>query len=408
MTSSLKSQQKNLPRKPGVYFFKDALGKIIYIGKATILKTRVASYLRSDIDKKTFQLVQNASKIDHIITPSALEALFLEAELIKKHKPKYNIKQKDDKTNVYLIITDETFPRLEITRPTNLHKYKIKESFGPFQSKKELEQALKILRRIFPYHSDKNMKKPCFHHQIKLCPGPCANAISKTEYLKNINNLKAIFKGKKTRIIQQLTRRMKKLSQAKKFEKAAILRDTLYALKTHRDITLAKKTTKDFKVIQNIPKRLEAYDISNIAGKLAVGSMVVYTYGRADKIEYRKFKIKYQEEKPNDIAMLKEVLNRRFRNNWQRPSVIFIDGGIGQIRAAIEVLRSLNLKIPVISAAKGPDRKGFRIFKSHQNTNIDRNLLKEASAEAHRFAIAYHRHLRNKNFISQKTERRGK
>jgi excinuclease ABC subunit C len=397
--SLIQNQQKKLPKSPGVYIFKDKAKKIIYIGKATVLKTRVASYFRSDIDLKTSNLMKNAYSLNYKDTESALEALFLEAELIKKHKPFYNIKQKDDKTNVYLVITDEEFPRLELTRPTALHRFKIKKSYGPFQSKKELAQALKILRRIIPYHSSQNMKKPCFHYQIKLCPGPCAGVISKKDYLKNINKLSQIFEGKKVRVIKNLEKEMKKLSKIQEFEKAAILRDTLFALKNHRDINFSSKDPIKWKIVKNIPKRLEAYDISNISGKQAVGSMIVFHWGRADKTEYRKFKIRYTQETPNDTAMLKEVLERRFNNNWERPSVIFIDGGMAQIRAAIEVLRSLNLKIPVVSAAKGPSRKNFRLFKSHKNLAIDRDLLKQASVEAHRFAITYHRKLRNKEFL---------
>ncbi|MBD3244509.1 MAG: hypothetical protein GF335_00770 [Candidatus Moranbacteria bacterium] len=399
MNKTLQDQQKKLPKTPGVYFFLDKKKTIIYIGKASVLRTRTAAYFRDDLDLKTAQLMKNARDIKYVKSQTALEAMFLEARLIKKHQPQYNIKQKDDKSNTYLIITNEEIPRIEITRPTALHNFKIKESFGPFQSKKELEQALRILRKIFPYHSEKNFKKPCFHFQIGLCPGPCAGAISKKDYLKNIRNLSTIFKGGKKRIINRLEKRMRILSKNKNYEKAAVLRDTIAALNNHRDIQISQKDSINWKVVSDIPKRLEAYDISNISGKFATGSMVVFNFGRPDKTEYRKFKIKTLD-KPNDTAMLKEVLKRRFNNAWERPSVIFIDGGLAQIRAASEVLRSLNLRIPLISVAKGAYRKGFRVFKSHKNLNVNAELLKEASQEAHRFAINYHRNLRDKNFLA--------
>lgn len=395
---SLKLLQKKLPRSPGVYIFKNAAGEIIYIGKASILRTRVAAYFRKDVDTKTAQMVASARSLDHIPTETALEALFLEARLIRKHLPLYNIRQKDDKTNAYLVITDEQFPRVEITRPTALQNFKIKKSYGPFISKRELMSALKILRRIFPYHSDKSMLKPCFHFQIGLCPGPCAGAINRKDYQRNIKSLTLIFEGKKQSIERRLDREMKALSKTHQFEQAAAIRNTLYSLKHIRDINLAREEAVDWKVISDIPKRIEGYDISNISGRLAVGSMVVFTYGRRDAQEYRKFRIR-MENTPNDTAMLQEVLRRRFHNDWDRPSVIFVDGGLGQLRAAMAELKRMRIHIPIVSAAKGPDRKGFRVFKSRENIEISRELLKEVSAEAHRFAISYHRKLRSKEFL---------
>lgn len=394
----LKSQQLKLPRVPGVYIFKDKAGTVLYVGKATVLRTRVAAYFRPDVEPKIAQLVQRATRLDHLETDSTLSALFLEASLIKKYQPLYNSRQKDDKSGTYLVITDETFPRLEITRPTALQKYKVKKSYGPFASKKELGEALKILRRIFPYHSAPTFGKPCFHYQIGLCPGPCARAITKKDYMKNITSLMQIFAGKKIRIEKMLEREMLAMSKAQNFEAAARLRDTLAAIKNHRDITFAAADNIDWKVVTDIPRRLEAYDISNISGEHAVGSMVVFTYGRKDPAEYRKFRIK-SINSPDDTGMLKEMLLRRFRNDWPRPALIFIDGGIGQLRAAREVISRLHLKIPVVSAAKGPNRSGFKIFKSRPDLAINRDLLKEASYEAHRFAINYHRRVRQKSLL---------
>ncbi|MBD3238476.1 MAG: hypothetical protein GF332_02460 [Candidatus Moranbacteria bacterium] len=396
---SLKKQQLKLPKSPGVYFFKNKKGRILYIGKATLLRTRIAAYLKDDVDIKTKLLIENATKIDFQQTDTALEALFLEAELIKKHQPFYNIRQKDDKSNAYLVITDEQFPRIEIARPTTLIKHKIKKSYGPFRSKKELEQALKILRRIFPYHSDKNMNRPCFYHQIGLCPGPCAGAITAKDYRKNIKNLSIIFEGGKKRIVAKLKKQMQKHSKTEQYEKAAGIRDTLLALENHRDIE-AGKDSFNWKVIEDVPKRLEAYDISNISGKYATGSMVVFTYGRADKTQYRKFKIRNFND-PNDPGMIKEIIARRLNNDWERPSVIFIDGGLGQLRAVTEVLKARNLKIPVVSAAKGADRKAFRVFSTNKKLKINRDLLKQAAQEAHRFAIGYHRKLRERGFLKK-------
>ena len=427
---SLLEQQKKLPKTPGVYLFKgagdessgikngagkDAEGKgaknkVLYVGKASVLRTRVASYLRDNVDAKTAQLVKRAVKIDYIQTDTALEALFLEAKLIQKFQPMYNIRQKDDKSNVYLVVTKEKFPRLEITRPTALHKFPIQKSFGPFRTKYELEQALKILRRIFPYHSDRRLDRPCFHYQLKLCPGPCAGAVDAKTYRKNIRNLTLIFEGKKTRILSRLKKEMQILSKAQEFEKAAAVRDTLAALGNLKDIQLKKQETIQWKMAGDLPPRLEAYDISTLGGDFSVGGMVVFTFGRKDPAEYRKFKIRRKELRsrvkragengPDDTGMLREVLERRFNNDWPRPNVIFIDGGLTQIRAANEVLRTLGIKIPIVSAAKGPDRKGFKIFKTHKNLTVNRELLAEASAEAHRFAIRFHREVRGKGKLN--------
>jgi excinuclease ABC subunit C len=325
----------------------------------------------------------------------------LEAELIKKFQPHYNIKQKDDKTSTYLIITNEPFPRLLISRPTALHAFSIKKSYGPFYSKNELEQALKILRSIFPYHSDKSFKHPCFHYQIGLCPGPCAGKISRADYQKNIHRLILILEGKRDLVRKRLEKKMKALAKEEKFEQAITLRYTVFALKNLKDIFLSQKGAVSFKTVQGIPDRLEAYDISNLAGDFAVGSMVVFSYGKKDLAEYRRFKIR-KKQTPDDPAMLREVLERRFHHSWPKPNLIFMDGGLIQLRAAQQVIKKDKLRIPVVSAAKGPSRKGFRIFKSQKNIPINKELLIEASAEAHRFAIAYHRQLRNKKWLKLK------
>lgn len=402
MTIMKPNEIKNLPHSPGVYIYKNKSGEIIYIGKATSLKNRVGSYFVGAHDTKTEKLVSQIYNLDYKITDTVLEALILESNLIKKHQPKYNIQQKDDKSFSYFILTNDQFPRFIILRQTDLEDNKqiIKHQFGPYISKKQMLIALGILRKIFPFHALKQKTESgCLDFQIGRCPGPYADKISVVDYNKNIRGIKMILEGKKNGLIKKMEQEMKELSKQQEFEKAALLRNKIFALQHIQDIALISEDKKLTDKTEDF--RIEAYDISNISGQFAVGSMVVAVNGEMDKSQYRKFKIKTVEGS-NDVGMMKEVLTRRFNNPWTMPQLILLDGGKGHLNMGRKVLDSLNLKIPVVGVAKGPTRKKLelhahfynqkdKVIKTLQNDQMIGNIMDEA----HRFAITYHRKLRS-------------
>lgn len=426
---------KSLPSSPGVYVFRDRNKNILYIGKATNLRERVGSYFKNNLENRPVVFA-----IDQIVdievkkTDSVLEALILEANLIKKFQPKYNVEGKDDKSFSYVVIAKEEFPRVLILRETELPltrpakaghplpgKGEGDKAYGPYTSKKNLEVALKIIRKIFPFHSGKQKtEKGCLEYQIGLCPGPYAGEVSRTDYAKNIRGIKMILEGKKNSLIKKLEKEMQEYSKNQEFEKAGEMRNKIFALRHIRDVALISGRDENFQIpnsksqinskfrIRNSKFRTEAYDISNISGQYATGSMVVFENGEPNKNEYRKFKIKTVQG-ANDVGMMKEVLLRRFQNNWRRPDLILLDGGVGHLNMGEAVLKGLQSKIPIVAVAKGPTRKifNFKFLISNQfrisNDPIskklkalieDRNLVKRIMDEAHRFAILYHRKLR--------------
>ena len=414
MSSKLDKKVNNLPDKPGVYFFKDNHGEIIYVGKAGSLKRRVKSYFARAGDRKTEALVAEADDLETRETPSVLEALILEAEFIKKLKPKYNVKDKDDKSFIYVGITKEDYPKPILIRGHELDakRFALSAVFGPFTSASTLREALKILRGIFPWSECRpNQGRPCFYYGIKKCLGVCIGKISKKDYQKNISGLKLFFSGKKTQIIKNLEREMKEASKSHEFERAADNRNRIYALNHIHDISLIKKDDyadyKNYNIQKyNVMGRIEGYDISNISQKLAVGSMIVFEEGSPKKSEYKKFRIKQTEA--GDVPMLHEILARRFKNNWPRPDIILIDGGEAQVNVAEKVLKANKLNIPVIGIAKGISRKNDRFVFDYKNQELKRiiktfeNLFKQTRDEAHRFAIGYHRSLRKIKRIDKK------
>lgn len=421
----LKNKIKKLPKSPGVYLMKNAEGKIIYIGKATSLRSRVANYFVRPHDSRIEKLVAEITNIDYKKTPTVIEALILEANLIKKHLPKYNIKEKDDKSFLYVIFTEEEFPRLILLRghetkkiqnskgknKNYTSKLKIKKLFGPFTSASSLRAALDILQKIFPYRNCATFpKRPCLQYHLKRCGAPCVNLISGQEYRKNIKNLILFFEGKKEKIIKNLKREMTKASQKENFEKAAQLRNQIFALEHIQDVAIItndKLQMTNYKNIINIFGRIEGYDISNISGTSATGSMVVFENGKPNKNEYRKFKIKTLST-PNDVAMMKEIIKRRLAHEeWARPNLILVDGGWGQINAVREILADYKLKIPVLGIAKGFNRKQDRVIYDKENLELKRvveqykNLLLQVRDEAHRFAQNYHKMLRRKKLLKE-------
>lgn len=386
--ATLISKIKRFPDTPGIYIMRDSHRKPLYIGKASSLKRRVLSYFQRPQETRIEQMLSQVQNIDIQKTDSVIEALFLENDLIKKYKPKYNVKLKDDKTFLGIFITKEDWPRVMPARITQ--KLPKGEFYGPFPSTGQVREALQIIRKIFPFRvSCSPMSgKACFEYHLGMCPGVCAGKLTKEEYNKTIKQIKLFLKGQKKSVIKELEKEMRLAAKSTDFEKAAKIRDRIFALKHLQDVALIKED--DILHPEDIPARIEAYDISNISGSFSVGSMVVFTEGLIDKSQYRKFKIK-SVEGSDDIASLKEIVSRRLdHTEWSYPEIILVDGGKGQVNGVQEILKSRRINIPVVGIAKGPDRNKDEIIGA-ENLSTDKMLLLRVRDEAHRFAIEYYR-----------------
>ncbi|MBI5221073.1 MAG: GIY-YIG nuclease family protein [Candidatus Liptonbacteria bacterium] len=415
MPNITRIQVNKLPTKPGVYFMRDAKKRLLYIGKAVNLKRRVASYFQRPQESRLEHMVKQIARIEYRLTDTAIEALILEAELIKKLQPPYNILERDDKSFLRVVITKEDFPRVLLVREkeliardnksnrSNKSHVPLLASFGPFTSGSAIRAALRILRRIFPYslHPTPYSLHParhCFDHQIGLCPGTCIGAISKTEYRKTIRSLIRFFRGKKKVITREYEREMKIAARRLDFERAAELRRKVFALRHIQDVAVIKDEVSSQKSKVKSSYRIEGYDISNISGMSAVGSMVVFENGEPAKNKYRKFRIRTVRGS-NDVAMLREVILRRLRHTeWPDPDLILVDGGLAQVNAARAALKHLGKQIPVVGLAKGPERKRTDIYGAIP-AGTDKQTLIRIRDEAHRFAISYHRKLRGRSFL---------
>ncbi len=430
---SIQIKNNQLPDEPGVYFYYDTKDKPLYIGKATSLKKRVGSYFTKAHEERIELLVSEIARIDYIETPTVIEALVLEANQIKKYKPPYNILQRDDKSFLYLVITNEDFPKPVLMRGQELERlgvnpFSIKMTkkaeqkflwvFGPYTSGRNLRIALELVRKIIPWStcehpSVSGRDKACFNFHIRRCPGVCTGVISKTEYRKVIRKLILFFEGKKGQILKQMVREMKKASKELRFEDAQNIKRNIFALEHIQDVSLVTKedTLPYFSETESsyisVMGRIEGYDISNISGTSAVGSMVVFEAGKPAKGEYRKFKIKTVKG-ANDIACLDEMIRRRLARAekmyqaWPLPEIMVIDGGKGQVNCARLLLEEFGLDIPVIGLAKGFDRKQDRLVYNSADLELGRvasnnkELFQRVRDESHRFAIKYHRVVRSK------------
>ncbi|PIP23872.1 MAG: hypothetical protein COX90_00655 [Candidatus Nealsonbacteria bacterium CG_4_10_14_0_2_um_filter_38_17] len=444
-----KDQIERLPASPGVYYLKNRR-KILYIGKASNIRERVKTHFQQPSYRDNI-FIEQITKIGYLKTVSEIEALILEANLIKKYQPKYNVMWRDDKNYFWVALTKEDFPQIFIThQPTvssSLHlvsripgrkntKYKIQDTryVGPFVDGKSLKQALKILRKVFPYRTCRNFpKKPCLWYHLDRCPAPCLTksdlakqipisfAKMKDEVQRNTKAILGIIQGKRLKVLKKLKKGMKKLAQEKEFEKAAKIRDQVFSLEKvlanakifGQALSLKSDYIKTEKLLSKIfderkfISRIEAYDISNIQGKTAAGSMVTFINGLPDKNFYRKFKIRLLES-PNDVAMIEEVLSRRFKHlEWGLPDLILIDGGKAQLNVVVKSkLKSPNFKkIKIIALAK---RKNELFIESKKKSVFLKilprevfNLILQLRDEAHRFARKYHHKLKKKDTFSK-------
>ncbi|MEK7650602.1 MAG: GIY-YIG nuclease family protein [Patescibacteria group bacterium] len=403
-------QLKLLPNTPGVYLFKHAR-EILYIGKATDLRNRVKSYSGKDLHATRgewlVKMMQEATRVAYRKTDSVLEALILEASLIKKYQPKYNAKEKDDSSFYFVVITKEKYSRVLLVRGKDLVKteYKNSKIFGPFPHSSEIRTAMKLIRKIFPFRDKCKPNPPagggkaCFNYQIGLCAGVCNGAISQPDYQKIIKQLKLFFAGKKKSLLKNLQQEMKDLAQTQKFEQAELVKKRLFALQHIQDVALIKSENINLADQNNSQKkfRLEAYDVAHLAGQSAVGVMVVLENGEFNPNQYRKFKLR--EAKPgDDLAGLREILERRFNHpEWRLPDLLVIDGGKTQLNLAKKVLQENNLQnIKLVSVVKDERHKAREILGDKISAREQEKVIIKINHEAHRFAIAYHRKKRRK------------
>ncbi len=404
----------NLPDSPGVYFFKDNQGNILYIGRATSLRDRVRSYFSSDLiatrGPLLVDMITKSHTVEYTETDSVLEAIIMESNEIKRYLPYYNTKEKDNKSFNFVIITDEEFPRIILVRERIIDdlEYKIKYKFGPYTDNSLLKEALRIIRKIFPFRDEKAVIKyqESFYQSIGLSPNT-GNPEAKREYQKNIRNIVLFLQGKKNELIKTLEKEMSEYSKNMEFEKANEIKKTLYAISHIQDISLIKteKNTNDKDGF-----RIEAYDIAHMSGKNTVGVMVVSIEGDLDKSQYRKFKIKI--DKNDDAGGLREILSRRFTHNeWKFPNLIVIDGGLGQLNTAKEIIDSVEKidenvennqkKIDIVSVVKDKSHKPDHFLGDEKIIEKYKKEILSINAEAHRFAITYHKDLRKKSFLGK-------
>jgi excinuclease ABC subunit C len=383
----LKNQAKKLPLNPGVYLFIGKKDEILYVGRTVSLRKRVQNYFRNDIDSRIKEMVSRAVRLKYFKTQNLLEAIVLEANLIKKYWPKYNIKDRDNRSFIYIVIPPADYSRPLIIRGREIEKFyptgkkggvKI---FGPYQSLTLIKSALRIIRRIFPYSVCKiNSGKACFDYQIGLCPGACVGAISKEDYQKNIKNIALLLAGKSKALIKKL----KKENPGKAKSLAHIEDAALIA-------------SENFLPIGGF-SRIEGYDISHLAGKETYGSMVVFINGEASKKDYRLFKIK--EFFPNDdLRALKEIILRRLNHGeWPLPDLMLIDGGKPQIDFISKSLNNIGRNISLVGISKYQNDKlifpaGAKNNFKELTTSAKETLIKIRN-EAHRFAISASRRAR--------------
>ena len=416
----------NIPQSSGCYLFKNEKGQIIYVGKSKFLPKRVKSYFQKNHkDKKTTFLVNEIRDVDFMTTDDESQALLLEDELIKTHKPKYNIKAKDDRSRRWFItLSDEEFPRLLVCNPSNFSGHILLES----TSSNTCYEIYKMVHDIFNLRSCsydlteenilKEKFKTCLEFHLNRCNAPCVSNIQKFSYLKIVSEMKDVFSFQFDKVRNSLRRYMKHYSEQMEFEKAqdiknrmSVVDDLQNKMETFR-VRRYNNIAREFKEslgLLNVPSLIEAFDNSHTAGDCQVSALVRYKNGKTDKSNYRKFNIKTVEG-PDDYASFTEVLNRRFKRlldeKQELPSLVVIDGGKGQLGVAKKVFESLGLlsSIDLISISKNDKHQSQTIHTIDGSSfDIPRNefgfLLAEVQNEVHRFVITFHRQKRSKKVI---------
>ncbi len=421
MNTQLEAKLKELPTSPGVYFHKDAAGETIYIGKAANLRNRVRHYFQKsrNRDPKTDALVKEIVDTDWLIVETELDALFLEAEMVRRYMPRYNILLRDDKSFTYVRIDIKSnHPTISYTRrPLDDGA----EYFGPYISKHGISTALKYLRKIFPYstHTGTNIPtRSCLQVQLGLCPGLEGGVTSLEDYRKTLRQLMMYLRGSRKKLITELEKQMNATAKAHEFEQAAALRNKLHGLKTlEKQIIFGDREIHDISKdvglmrlaetlsLEKPPRRIEGFDISHMSGTDNVASMVVFVGGVPDKSQYRKFKMRLPGN--NDFGHMDEAITRRLSEKnvkqWGLPSLFLIDGGKGQVGAAYGAMKKAGHSVPMIGLAKRYEEIILPEIDPSDDTKIINfnvivlrhsdealKLLMRVRDESHRFAVSYH------------------
>lgn len=419
-----KAYVKELPDSSGVYMYRDAREEIIYVGKAKNLRNRVGSYFSLKLEPKTARMVSLAKTLNYIPVESEFEALLLEAKLVRKHRPKYNIELRDDKSPLYIGITKEDLPRIILLRQREIDKFSLRDLFGPFVNTTSPKWVLRNIRKVFPYSTHKPTKRPCVYHQIGLC-NPCPSEIIaegteeskkalKREYMLNVRRVKAVLSGKSRLVLSQLERDMKEYSKKEDFENAKKVKkqieDLTYTV-TRRELNnsyienpnlLDDIRARELRVLRKYISRyypetgkisrIECFDIAHLSGTYPTASMVTFIDGEPDKSYYRHFKM---HNNNSDVDNMREVLRRRKKwfSKWGRPDLIIVDGGKPQISAAIEEID----EVPVIGLAKKEETLVFKVDGGFYELKLPdgsaKKLVQRLRDEAHRFARRYHHKL---------------
>lgn len=417
VSESARLKINNLPFTPGVYFMKDEAGEILYIGKARSLRKRVRSYLlnRAEFPKITI-LMSKVLDIDYMETPTEVDALLLEAHLVRKYQPQYNKELKDDKSFPLLKITAEKFPRIHLTRNKTDKKAVY---YGPYTDAKLLREAIALINNLFPIRKCQKLPKTaCLYYHIGQCLAPCIKPEVKNDYDKSVAEVRSFLGGGKKSFIEYLTDRMREAAGELRFEDAQFFKEQIEALSRLRKKRFSFKrpeggiglsATLELRRVlemEKLPEKIVCFDVSNIQGEEAVASRVSFYRELADKVEYRRYKIRGVAG-INDYAMIQEALRRMLAGIKEGretfiPDIIMIDGGKGHLSAALEVLRAEGFENTVlISIAKQfetiywarPETVELKLAKD----SPAQHLLQKVRDEAHRFAITYHRSLKIKN-----------
>lgn len=429
-----KFKPASIPSSPGVYIMRDERREIIYIGKAKNLKKRVSSYFRPNAGEKAVAIVNSLRHIDFVLAASEREALILERQLIFTYKPYFNVMWIDDKSYPYLKLSlKEDYPRLVMTRDL---KGNGSEYYGPYPRVAQIKTMMRWLQKVFKWRPCRlefdsrslpplKTVKSCLYYQTERCYGPCMGKITPAEYRTVVNEMRLFLQGRFLKLREKWEQEMKEASERLQYEKARDLRDRLEAISSMSEkvtvrelqpdafnasikISKSLEELKDALGLTHWPIVIEGFDISNISGTESVGSMVRFHNAVPDKAGYRKFKIKTVQG-INDFAMIKEVVYRRYKRLKEEqtvfPDLILIDGGKGQLSAAVESLNELKVRIPIVSLAK---REEEIFFPDRENSlKLARNstalhLLQRVRDESHRFAVAYHHQRRSRSLGLEK------
>ncbi len=434
----LRERIANFPKAPGVYLMKDSSGRVLYVGKAKDLRARVSSYFQDSADllntrgPEIARMVTLVQDIDFLDAETEVDALLQESRLIKDIQPPFNAQLRDDKTFPYIeITTSEDFPGVFVTRKPRARGSKL---YGPFVSAYAVREALNALQKVFRFRTceldiraddpSRRFFRPCLLHSIKRCTAPCADRIGRDAYRKDIDRLKRFMASKRSVVLRQMQTEMEQAAAELRFEDAAVVRDRIKAIQslslsgtpgTHVqpevffvDPAEGLRKLGELLGLEDPPRTLEGIDIANLQGDESVGSLVCFVDGKPFKPGYKRFRIRSVEGQ-DDYAMIREVVGRRYRyaasGEELYPDVILIDGGLGQLHAAMEAFADMDIRPPMVISLAKREEEVFVQARSAPvrlaRNNEALRLLQQVRDEAHRFAQHYHHILRRKRTFEE-------